>query len=369
VSNGANVIVIGGGVIGLSIARALKLLGIRDVCVLDKGAAGHEASWAAAGILAPQVEADVDDEFFKLCYESNRVYDDFAAALLEETGVDVELDRTGIISLAFDEKEAAKFAARFERQTAAGLRVERLTAEETRALEPEISPRACESLLFPNDGQVENRKLVEALVRFAELNGIEIRENVEVKRVLTESDRATGVELKNGETVESDAVVIATGAWTSFIEIGVGKAPVNVKPIRGQMISFGPPRPDIKHVIYSHRGYLVPRADGRLLAGATVEDVGFERTTTKEGIAGLKEMAVEIAPAFSNLHIADKWAGLRPLASGGYPVIGPVPSIDGLFVATGHYRNGILLAPITTRLIADAIEGNSSHFHETFGLR
>ena len=366
--NTSDILVIGAGVIGLSIVRELRKRRLGGMRVLEKGSVGREASWAAAGILAPQVEADASDAFFELAYESNRMYDRFAAELFDETGIDVELDSTGTLYAAFYEEDSREFDVRFAWQKAAGLKIERLTTNETLKIEPSISPQVRESLLFPDDRQVENRKLVEALSRFADLNDVEIRENQVVQRILVAQNRVLGVRTADGEFF-ADTVVIATGAWTSFIELGENTLPVEVKPIRGQMINFRPARAEIKRVIYSRSGYLVPRADGRLLAGATVENAGFDKRTTGDGISRLKEIASEIAPLLANVEISDQWAGLRPMASDGQPVIGRVPEIEGLFIATGHYRNGILLTPITAKLIADEIAGNrSDKFIERFGV-
>jgi len=350
-----NTIIVGGGVIGLTIARELNKRGLRDIAVLDKGRIGREASWAAAGILAPQVEADRDDEFFRLCYDSNRMYPRLEQELLQETGIDVEFER-GVLYAGFDERESMAFDDRFAWQTRVGLAIERLSSEQIRDLEPDISGDVRCGLLFPEDGQVENRKLVAALARYAELNSIHVIEGINVDRIVTDHDRANGVEA-GGECFMAERVVLATGAWTSLIKLGESTVPIDVRPMRGQMVCYKDPDIHIKHVIYSRSGYLVPRSDARLLAGATVEDVGFERATTDEARSVLEKMAIEIAPALAHETIAEHWAGFRPYTNDGRPIIGSVPNVDNLFMATGHFRNGILLAPITGKLIADAVMG------------
>ena len=249
--------------------------------VLERGRVGRGASWAAAGILAPQVEADTDDKFFRLCFESNRMYPDLAAELLDETGIDVELARHGTLYLAFDADDEKEFDHRFAWQTAAGLNLERLDPSHAKALEPDVSGSAIGGLYFPNDGQVENRKLVGALGASAKLLGVDIREGIEVQSVLSDQGKVRGVATTQGR-IPADRVLITTGAWTSHIELGEARLPVEVKPIRGQMICYRPHEVAIRHVIYSRRGYLVPRADGRLLAGATAEDVGFDSGVTDE---------------------------------------------------------------------------------------
>jgi len=364
----SEILILGAGVIGLSIAREAHRRGFRNIRILEKGRVGREASWAAAGILAPQVEANSADDFFDLCFESNRMYDGFAAALFEETGVDIELDSCGTLYAGFNELDSHEFDTRFAWQKAAGLNVERLTKAETLKIEPALSPKIRESLRFPHDRQVENRKLVEALSAYARSNEIEVIENQPVRQILVESDRVTGVR-SSERSYLADQVVIATGAWTSFIELGEDTLPLEVRPIRGQMISFRLGETRLKHVIYSHRGYVVPRADGRLLAGATVEDVGFDKSTTEMGVSKLREMAAEIAPSIRDLTIQDTWAGLRPMSADGRPVIGAIPGVEGLSIAAGHYRNGILLSPMTAKLIVDLITGDKSNkFLNRFGL-
>ena len=349
-------LIIGGGVIGLSIARELKRRGVHKVTILERGRVGREASWAAAGILAPQVEADADDDFFRLCFESNRMYPDLAGELFDETGIDIELSRHGTLYLAFDAEDEKEFDHRFAWQTAAGLNVERLDRSQVKALEPDVSDSVLAGLYFPDDGQVENRKLVTALAASAKRSGVDIREDVTVKSVLSDQGKIVGVETMQG-IVPSDHVIITTGAWASHIELGGAVLPVEVKPIRGQMICYRPHEVTVGHVVYSRRGYLVPRADGRLLAGATADDVGFDSGVTAEGLRTLRDVAVEIAPGLHSCEVADHWAGLRPYSVGGSPFIGQVKDVKGLFAAIGHFRNGILLTPITARIIADAVLG------------
>jgi glycine oxidase len=350
----SDLLIIGSGVIGLTIARELRKRGVGKIRVLEKGQPGCEASWAAAGILAPQVEADEDDEFFRLCYESNKTYSRFADELSDETGIDIELDRRGVLYAGFDGRDETEFEQRFAWQNEAGLKVEKLSSSDIRNLEPNLSDSVRCGLLFPDDGQVENRKLTAALIAFAGAYDIEIDTGVEAKSVRPNGE---SIEIMtDSDTYHAAIVVIATGAWTSLIELGENALPVEVKPIRGQMICYRPTE-TFSRVVYSGRGYIVPRADGRLLVGATVEDTGFDKSVTADGIAGLRHIASEIAPTLENLGIIDQWAGLRPYASGGEPFIGEVPGMKNVFAAVGHYRNGILLAPITAKMIADRILG------------
>jgi glycine oxidase len=343
------IVIVGGGVIGLTIARALALRGVRDVCLVERGNLGTEASWAAAGMLLPQVEADAPDEFFDLACQSRDLYPDFAAALREETGIDVELDTTGTLYLALTEHDHEEIEKRYEWQTRAGFSVERLSAAEARALEPCISEATLGALRFPKDIQVENRRLLSALANSVTKLGVDIATQTIVDSLLLEGNRVRGVQTSRG-AISCPTVVIAAGTWSSFI-----KKPPVVEPVRGQMICLAAKPQLTRHVIYSPRGYLVPRQDGRLLAGSTSEHAGFAKCVTAGGIATILRNALEISPNISALPIIDTWAGLRPRAADGLPVIGPCGEIDGLFCATGHYRNGILLAPLTGELISKAI--------------
>jgi glycine oxidase len=351
----ANVVIIGAGVIGLTVARALAQRGVREVMLIERGRPGAEASWAAGGILAPQVEVDHQDDFFQLACASRDLYPEFAASLKEETGIDVELDTTGTLCLGFTEKDEAELRRRYEWQQSEGLEVEWLTGDEARRLEPCVSANVRCALRFPKDFQVENRRLVDALVRTNEELGTYLVTGSSVSSLRIEHERVRGVEISSG-FVDAPIVVIAAGAWASLIKSAEAKLPaIGVEPVRGQMLCFAAHPQIARHVIYSSSGYLVPRRDRRVLAGSTAEHVGFDKRTTDEGVAAIKAMALEIAPSMAALPVVDSWAGFRPRALDGLPVLGPCAGIGGLFYATGHYRNGILLAPITGKVCANAI--------------
>ncbi len=361
------VLIIGGGVIGLSIARELHKQGVSRITLLEQGVCGEEASWAAAGMLGPQVEANEAGTFFDLCFASRDMYAELAAELLDETGIDIELDRSGTLYLAFTDEDVREIRERFEWQHKAGLSIDLLSAEDVRRFEPLVSPDVRESLYFPNDWQVENRKLVAALKHYAEINGIAIRENVKVEKLTVKGQRVVGAETKEG-CVFADKAVLATGAWTSLIKLGPIEMPLKIEPVLGQMIAFDATRRLVRNVIYSSHGYVVPRRDGRILAGSTSEMAGFEKSVTESASASLKKMAGMIVPEIAGLEINDRWAGLRPFASDGLPVLGTVGGIEDLFIATGHYRNGILLAPLTAKIAAEnLVNGTASEYFRAFG--
>ena len=353
-----DVVIIGGGVIGLIIARALVQRGVSDVMLLERGRLGSEASYAAGGILAPQAEAGRADDFFELACQSRDLYPALARELLAETGTDIELDPTGTLYLAFTDRDEKEIERRFQWQARAGLLVDKLSAAEARRLEPTIAENLRGALQFSGDIQVDNRRLLSALIAANEKLGVRLITGTKVESVRAEHNRISGVETAKG-FVSTSRVVMAAGAWTSLISTNSGQhlPRVRVEPVRGQMLCFQTNPRLARHILYSPRGYLVPRLDGRILAGSTTEQAGYAKEVTADGAQEVLSHALEIAPAFASLEIAGSWAGLRPRAEDDLPVLGPC-EIEGLFYATGHYRNGILLAPITGQLIAEAIIDN-----------
>jgi glycine oxidase len=350
-SGNSEVVVIGGGVVGLAMARALVLRGLRNVTVIDKDDLGREASWAAGGILAPQVEADAADDFFHLAQASRDLYPDFARALRSESGIDVELDTTGTLYVAFTEEQEIELRRRYQWQQSERLEVQSLTRDQVRTLEPSLAEDVRCALRFPNDFQVENRRLVEALLLSNRKLGVSLIDHCAAKQVTVAAGQVSGVETSQG-FIGAKCVVIAAGAWSATLDpCGILK----VEPVRGQMLCFRSEPQFARHVIYGARGYLIPRKDGRLLAGSTSEAAGFDKRVTEEGVAAITAMALEIAPDVAKLPLIDTWAGFRPRAQDDLPVLGMSAKIAGLCYATGHYRNGILLAPITGELMAEAI--------------
>lgn len=355
--SGPEVLVVGGGVIGCAVARHLALRGAR-VRVVERGRPGEEASWAAAGMLAPLVEADGPGPFLDLLLRSREAYPAFAEALREETGIDVGYSDAGSLSLALTDADERVMEARWAWQSAAGLPVQRLTAEEARALEPHVAPALRWALRFPGDHQVENRALSRALWSAAVRAGAEFRLGAEVARVLRAGDRVAGVELAGGERLEGDAVVVAAGCWAG--RLGGLPRPLPVLPVRGQLLAVEALPPRFRHCVDSPRVYTVPRADGRLIIGATVErGAGFHKAVTPAGLRALLSAAVEVAPWVDDLPIVESWSGLRPGTPDDLPVMGEDPEVRGLFYATGHYRNGILLAPVTADAVGEAVLGSN----------
>lgn len=362
----ADVAVVGGGVAGLAAARELARRGL-SVAVVEDGRAGS-ASRAAAGMLAPQAEADRADELFELLCASREMYPRFAAAVGEESGILVEIDQAGTLYLALTPEDEEEVERRFAWQSRAGLEVARLTAAEALALEPNISTSVRLALRFPRDWQVESRRLVAALGAAAEGLGVRIVREVEARGVRVEAGRAAGVVTSEGK-LEAGAVVFAAGAWNSRLHKFSGGANPHlgddpqVEPVRGQILCYKQPggRPPLfRHVIYGARGYVVPRREGLLLAGSTTERGAYDCRVTEEGARSIAGHAAELAPAVASLEVADSWAGLRPRAADGLPVLGESADVKGLFYATGFYRNGILLAPAAGEIIADLLTGGAT---------
>lgn len=340
----ADVVIVGGGVIGCAVARRAARDGL-SVVVAERGTPGMEASWAAAGMLSPLAEADAPGPFLDLLIAAREVYPAYAAALREETGADVAYADAGTLYVALREEDEAELRERWAWQSAAGLPVERLTAEEARRMEPAVSPAVRMALRFPGDHQVDSRLLGAALWAAAARAGAEFRLGTEAVRLLRDGDRAAGVACADGSRIEAGAVVIAGGAWAGRMADLPRTVPV--EPVHGQLLALHSVPPLFRHVVDSPRCYLVPRAAGRVIAGATTERTGDRKAVTPWGLRRLIDGAVEIAPALEHAPLAETWSGLRPGTPDGLPILGPDPELPNLVYATGHYRNGILLAPLT----------------------
>ncbi len=356
-SGSPEVLVVGAGVIGCAVARHLARRGAR-VRVLERGEPGAEASRAAAGLLAPLVEADGPGPFLDLLLRGREMYPAFAAALREETGIDVGYSDAGTLSLALTDADARAMERRHAWQSAAGLTVERLTAEEARGLEPGITPGLRWALRFPGDHQVDNRELARALCVAAKRAGAEVRTGAAVDRLAWSDGRLAGVELAGGERVEADAVVLAAGCWAGRLP-GLPRA-LPVLPVHGQIAAVAAVPQRFRHSIDTPRCYLVPRADGRLIAGATVERGVWRKAVTPAGLCSVLAGATEIAPWIADLPLVETWSGLRPGTPDDLPVLGPDPEVPNLFYATGHFRNGILLAPLTGETVGELVLGGDA---------
>ncbi|MBV9687005.1 MAG: glycine oxidase ThiO [Alphaproteobacteria bacterium] len=345
-------VVIGAGVIGLGIAWRLARAGCQ-VGVYDRAEAGRGASWAAAGMLAAAVETEPGEEaLLGLNLESQRMWPDFARELEASSGISVgyRTEGTIVVALTRDDSEQLRFTYDF--QKGLGLDLEWLSGVEARRREPHLRPGIPGAVFSPRDHQVDNRQLTQALAKAARKAGAVIHENTAAREVEITNGRVTAV-ATNDRREHAEAVVLAAGAWSREIAgIPAARLPP-VRPVKGQMLalSMDPANPLLRHVLWLPRGYLVPRRDGRLVIGGTVEEHGFDDTITAGGLLALIEGAWRAMPAIEELPVAETWVGFRPGSRDDAPILGP-SGIDGLVFATGHHRNGILLTPLTAEVVS-----------------
>ncbi|HJZ70030.1 MAG TPA: glycine oxidase ThiO [Blastocatellia bacterium] len=360
-----DVIVIGGGVIGCSIAWRLAQSGLK-VALFERDRVGCEASRAAAGMLSLQGEAQAPGPFFDLCLRSRSMYRAFAEELTEASGIDVEYKDEGTLFVVLggeNEVQRTKWAAW---QLEAGLRLEHVSANQIHKIEPAVTKSAPRAIFLPDEHQVENRLVMDALEVAMERAGVELIEGAAVTALTTARGKVTGV-VSAGQRFDAGAVIVAAGSWSSELLAPLGMH-VKVIPARGQMVALKGEICPISRVIHSSRVYVVPRHDGRVLIGATVEYAGFEKAVTAEGISHLLTAAIEVVPQLKEFEIVESWSGLRPDTIDHLPIIG-TSGIENLWLSTGHFRNGILLAPITAAMIAMSVEqGRVSDLLTPFGI-
>ena len=351
--NRPRVVIIGAGVIGLGIGW--RLAARADVTIFDRGKAGMGASHAAAGMLAACCEAEPGEEaLVALGRESQARWPGFAEELERASGIDVELRSEGTLLLALTADDQAEIAHRLEFQRQLALPLEWLSAADTRRREPRLAGKIAGAVFSPQDHQVDNRKLAAALHVAAEAAGAKIVEDRPVKEIVAQGGgRVKGVLLEDGVIEKADCVVLAAGAWSR----GIGGLPPDrrppVRPVKGQMLSLrmDAAAPLLSHVLWAPGAYLVSRRDGRLIVGGTVEEKGFDDTITAGGMLTLLEAAWRAVPAIEELPIEETWVGHRPGSRDDAPILGRGP-LQGLVYATGHHRNGILLAPVTADTVA-----------------
>jgi glycine oxidase len=345
-------VILGGGVMGCAIALRLAQRG-RPPLVLERAVPGAEASSAAAGILAPQQEADGPGPLLQLGLASRERFPRLVEELSRATGVDVGYRRAGLLALA-DEEGAGALEGRAAWMRSAGLAAELCDGAEARRLEPAIGGCA-RALLLPDEAQVDPPLFVRALQLAAARAGAEFR-SAYVRRVRHDGERATGVEIE-GDAIAADCVIVAAGSWSGLID-GAALPERAVKPMRGQMVELETRPAPFSRVLTARGGYLVARADGRICVGSTMEAVGFRKEVTAAGLGQLLALAQRAVPELADAPVRRFWAGFRPATDDHLPFLGPTP-IRGLHLATGHFRNGILLTPITADAVAAAACGEA----------
>jgi glycine oxidase len=363
-------IVVGGGVVGCATALRLAQAGVRTL-VLERSIPGAEASSAAAGILAAQEEAEGPGPLATLCLRSRGLFPALAAELHATTGVDIGHRQAGVLSACFDAGDEARLRARYAWQVTAGLRLEWLRGGEVRAAEPGLDPAVRTALWFPDDGQVEPRAYLRALSLAAARAGVAFSTGAHVRRVVVDGDRVTGVDVE-GERIGAPRVVIAAGSWSSLVE-GGGLPPRAVRPLRGQIAKLETRPPAVRGTIVLSAGergaggYLVGRADGSVLAGSTMEHAGYEKQVTAGGLSHVLDVALRLVPGLAQAPVVDTWANFRPVTEDQLPILGSGPA-EGLILATGHFRNGILLSAVTAEIVRDlVVAGRTAIDIEAFG--
>jgi len=337
--------------VGCAIALRLRDAGAA-VTVVDRGEPGREASWAAGGILAPEVEAHGPGAFVELMRAGMTRWRPFAEELRARAGLDVGYRDDGTLQLAFDDDEAATLEARARWQRGAGVPVEALGAADVARLEPALG-RPVLGLRYASGHQIDTRAAMRALVIACTRAGVAFVRS-EVRRLRLDGRRVLGVDTAEGPR-DAAHVVVAAGAWSTQLD-GMPLPPGAVTPVRGQMIELRAAAPPVRHVIFGAGGYLVPRADGRVLVGSTEERVGFAKEVTAAGLGTLCARAARLCPALAALPVADHWSGLRPASADALPYLGAT-AIANLWLASGHFRNGVLLAPLSGEIVAALVTG------------
>lgn len=347
------VVVVGAGVMGCASALALAARGVRDIVVLERAVPGAEASSAAAGMLAAQLEATDAAERARYV-RAREAYRAWSDELRELTGVDVGHRRSGMLQVADTEAALEALTAQVASQRAESLRAEIVDPTAARAIEPELGPDMAGAAFYPDEAQVDPPRLLRALVAAVARAGVTVKSGATVSSLFVEQDRCAGVELDAREVLRADAVVLAAGSWSSFVR-GLPRALPEVRPVRGQLVLLEERPPRLSRMVFRGHSYVVPRHDGRVLCGSTMENVGHRREVTAGAVQKILSSAIAIAPSLAAAELSRAWCNFRPHAEGG-PQIGRSP-LPGLFLATGHHRNGILLAKTTADAVADDVTG------------
>jgi glycine oxidase len=341
-----DVAISGGGLIGGSIALELARAGLR-VGLFDRQEPGQEASWAGAGILSPAPESAAMVSLVPLGKASMAIYPEFVRMVEEISGQSTGYRPKGTLQALFSRDAREELSTVIALHHGLGLKAEPLRAEDARELEPSLSEDLEAGVLRPDEASVDNRAMTQAVLEAARRSGVHFFAGSSVDAIWREGGKCVGISLKN-EKIAAQWTVIAAGCFSAGIEGVAAYAPV--RPAKGQMIALRADDLKIERVLWSEKIYLVPRNDGRILAGATVEYTGFEKAVTAGGIEKILSGAIELSPGLADARVEETWAGLRPDSPDHLPILGPT-DLDGLLIATGHFRGGILLTPITAKLI------------------
>ncbi|MFQ5954809.1 MAG: glycine oxidase ThiO [Kiloniellales bacterium] len=361
-------IIVGGGICGLGIGWYLARAG-HPVTVLERGQAGSGATWASAGMLAPRAEAEpAEERLIRLVLEGHALWPEFVAELEAASGIEVDYRSEGTIVVALDRDDAERLRFQYDFQQGLGLETEWLSGYAARECEPHLAREVTAAILSPHDHQVDNRKVALALRAALVRAGGTLKEHTEVTEVVVAGGRVSGVRAGDAE-LGSDTVVVAAGAWSRDLPGLPAEVRPPVRPVKGQTLALMMDRaaPLIERVVWGPNVYLVPRRDGRLICGATVEEAGFDTSLTGGGLMDVLRHAWEVVPGIYDLPLVESWAGLRPTSRDDAPILGQ-SSVPGLVFATGHHRNGILLGPLTAQAVGELIlSGEMPAYARPFG--
>lgn len=352
-----DVLVIGGGIVGAAIAERLARDGM-SVALAERGRIGREASWAAAGLLTPVHPWNYPEPLLRLDAESLGMWPDLVARVAHDVGIDLQLRATGLVMPIETADEAAEAKRRVQWKRDHGERAELLDEAAAREAEPSLRDDTLGALLLPDLAQVRNHRAAPGLAATAAKHGAEVLEDTAVLRLLYQGGRVAGARTTNGD-VPARHTILAAGAWSGAL-LGEGApAAVRTTPARGQILLLRTRPGELRHMVLGGDGaYLVPRADGRVLAGSTVEYVGFDRSVTVSGVGKVAAAVERLTPSLAEAALEATWAGLRPDTPDHMPVMGEVE--PGLIAATGHFRSGIMLAPVTAEIVRDLVRGEAT---------
>ena len=363
------ILIIGGGIIGLSIAW--RLIGIgKKVIIIDKKNLGKEASWAAAGMLSGRLDLKpCEKKLLPIFEKSHLAWPKFAEELENKSGKSIGYKKEGTLRVACDLDEEKKLKNNYDFLKNNKVNITWLSGDKIRDKEPYVSNNVLSGFFSPDDHHVNNRYILDALITILKKNknNCIFKENTEVEKIITHKDQVIGVKTRN-ETIKTKEIIVCSGAWTNKIT-NIEIKDVPIRPVKGQMVCLKMPKGTslLKHILWRENVYLVPRDNSDLIIGATEEEMGYDKSLTVGGIYNLLKIAREVLPAIEDLSIVESWSGLRPTSRDDAPIIGPSKKLKGLIYATGHHKNGILLAPLTSSVIKNYyLNGNIGNDFNNF---